>query len=200
MEFLGSSATLALGATSVAVGAAMTRFWCEDRENALHLERFAQVRHHSRLVCAPHIELDAAVWELLAALSICFSIEAQPESGVSALGCFAPPEDKEGQTGADAAAGHRPSRGELQRRLHHLRRMCELPEKRRKRLSEFLWGSDASKSQHTSAKHLIGNIFDPGNGSVNDERGICAAVCYLVVAVIKLTCRARGHFQHARRA
>jgi len=200
----GAVPGLALGAASAAVGAAITKLWC-DQEDA-QVRCLGQVQKHTALRAAPEVDLCTAARTLLLSFDWCLSWEDDDEPKGSLSGH--PVDTDEGTVGTPPGK-RRSLNQEYRRHFRRIWRICAQPppphivgsERSRRGSAHSRWRG-VSSSSTLQQQHSVmdaDKVFGQAPGQ-SGARGVCAALCFLVSSFLEFRRGARGRFRDAERS
>lgn len=208
-----------LGAAAAVAGALGAKSWSDDFES-VHAVRLAEVRSHARLTAHPDVYLGPAMRQLLTSFNWCLSVEERRRGGLSGgtnplnLGPFFGGEDESGDGDVSVGGTQRSLDKEMRRQVKRIWRLCDAPPLRTmpKRGSGGI-GQKASSRSSNKSKGKEKNddwriphtpayekLFNPQYHSVTNDKGLCAALCYLVGSFIRLRKKAPGGLNDGERA
>jgi len=206
-----ASAGFIIGGLSAATGAALAKMW-SDKVEAVFARRLVEVRKHAPLRAPPYIDLVAAATQLLTSLDWCLELEERRPTCLGlGLRCVGLGRLAATDLGDGTVRLEQPSERSIQRQVNRQQRriwrQCRehvvpprspaatkapLPLRSR---PAALGGS----SREARAAAAYEKLFNPQHGTVDGERGLCAALCYLVSAFLDYRHRQSEHFKDAER-
>lgn len=194
-----------VGTVSAAVGAGLAKMYV-DRIDGAFAKRLTEVRKHACLQAPPTTNLAEAASQFIASFDWCLSIEQARANGMGwGLRAFGygqlsskKEEDDDVLSGPFSEAVVQRQLNRQQRRIWKQCREPVLPprEPSTSKATPLSFGRrqsapDAQKDRG-KAKDAYEKLFNPQSNSVTGNRGLCAALCFLVSAFLEHRQRAPG--------
>jgi len=206
---------IGMGAAATIAGALTMKGFSDEYEKA-HELRLSEVRSHARLIASPRVALGPAMRQLLTSFNWCLSVEGRRSGGLSGasgplnLAPFFGGGNESGDGDVSVGGNQRAIEKEMRRQVRRIWKLCDqqpprsLPKGRPgEGMGQKIFPRKSTKTkgrfEQECQTEAYDKLFNPQHNSVNGDRGLCAALCYLIGAFIRHRKMAPGGLQDGSR-